>query len=176
MKTDVPVPLAKCAFDDPATRHAHERARRKAVVSLLTRIAVWLILLIVATVVESDSQLIEGTASFLLIPTVFLWVGPAKALVWMRSVENVLKSFPWQRCSVVRRHDAQVRTGTGVQLRLGDFDNESLVTPVMAARTWRRRKRWSGKLEDAAWFAGSPDRGGIIARPGGHGVMTLQCQ
>ncbi|MFG2137665.1 hypothetical protein [Streptomyces sp. NPDC048650] len=172
MKTDIPVPLTKCAFDDPATRHAHERARRKALRSVLLRVGVWLALLVVAKVVESDSQLIEGTAAFLLIPAVFLPLGPAKALLWMRSVEGVLRSFPWQHCAVLRSQDAR----TAVQLRLADGADEAFLTPVMAARTWRRRKRWSGEPEDGAWFAGAPDRGGVIARPGGHGVMTLQCQ
>lgn len=176
MMTDVPVPLAKCAFDDPATRHAHERARRKVLRGALLRIGVWLALLVVAKVVESDSQLIEGTASFLLIPAAFLLVGPARALLWMRTVEGVLRSFPWQRCAVVRSQDARGRTGSAVQLRLAGGDDEAFLTPVMAARTWRRRKRWSGAVEDGAWFAGAPDRGGVIARPGGHGVMTLQCQ
>ncbi|MEU9116704.1 hypothetical protein AB0D04_34380 [Streptomyces sp. NPDC048483] len=182
MKVEVPVPLAKYAFDDPATRHAFERARRRVLISLLVRVGVWLALLVVAKVVETDSQLIEGTAAFLLIPAAFLLVGPAKAVRWMGHVRGVLTSFPWQWCAVVRRKEAKVGAGTGVQLRLGDSGSgsgsgsgsEPDWTPVMAARTWRRRKYWSRELEDGAWFAGDPDRGGVIARPGGHGLMTLR--
>ncbi|MFI9048175.1 hypothetical protein [Streptomyces sp. NPDC053427] len=134
-----------------------------------------------AKVVDTDSQLMEGTAAFLFVPTAFLLVGPAKALRWMVLVQGVLKSFPWQWCAVVRRQDAKVGAGIGVQLGLGDSGNgngngEPDWTPVMAARTWRRRKSWSHELENGAWFAGDPDQGGVIAHPGGHGPMTLQRQ
>ncbi|MCZ1005641.1 hypothetical protein [Streptomyces lydicus] len=180
MKVAIPVPLTKCAYDDPATRDAFERARRGVLINLLVRAGVWLALLVVAKVVETDSQLVEGTAAFLLVPAAFLLVGPAKAVRWMGLVQGVLKSFPWQRCEVVRRQDAKVGAGTGVQLGLGGSggsgSGEPDWTPVMAARTWRRRTRWSPELEGDAWFAGAPDQGGVIARPGGHGLMTLRPQ
>jgi hypothetical protein len=169
--------LAKCAFDDPATRQAYKKARRSALVSLFSRVGVFLALLIVAKVFkEEETQLVPGLASFLLIPAAFLLAGPAKALRWLRSVESVLRSHPWRYCSAVGRRDAKVDAGTAVQLRLGDEGSDEDRTPVLAARTWRRRTRWSGEFEHGAWFAGNPDRGGVLALPGGHGLMTLHRQ
>ncbi|MET9516913.1 hypothetical protein [Streptomyces sp. NPDC002994] len=173
----VPLPLAKCAFDDPATRQAYEKARRRARVSLLIRVAVFLALLIVATAFKGEeTQLVSGTASFLLIPTAFLLAGPAKTLHWLRAVESVLKSSPWRYCSVVRRQDAKVGASTAVQLRLGDGNSDEGWSPVLAARTSRRRTRWSGQFEHGAWFAGNSDRGGVLALPGGQRLMTLHRQ
>ncbi|MBT2490896.1 hypothetical protein J7E96_20730 [Streptomyces sp. ISL-96] len=182
----VPLPLAECAFDDPATRQGFEKVRRRARISLLIRVAVWLGLLIVATAFkEEETQLVSGAASFLLIPTAFLLPAPGRALLWLRAVEKVLKSHPWRYCSAVRRPDAKVSAGTAVQLRFGDGgdggdagDGRNGVgdegwTPVLAAGTWRLRKRWSKELEYGAWFAGNPGRGGVLALPGGHRLMTL---
>ncbi|MBT2504800.1 hypothetical protein J7I98_02600 [Streptomyces sp. ISL-98] len=143
----------------------------------MIRVAVFLALLIVAKAFkEEETQLVSGTASFLLIPAAFLLAGPAKALRWLRAVESVLKSGPWRYCSAVRRPDAKAGAGTAVQLRLGDGGDDADWTPVLAARTWRRRTRWSGEFEHGAWFAGNADRGGVIALPGGHGLMTLHRQ
>ncbi|MEV8308884.1 hypothetical protein AB0P36_16410 [Streptomyces flavidovirens] len=173
----VPLPLAECAFGDPATRQAYEKARRRVLVSLLIRVAVFLSLLIVATAFkDEETQLVSGTASLLLIPAAFLLAGPAKALHWLRAVESVLKSQPWRHCSAVGRPDVKVGAGKAVQLRLGDGGSDEEWTPVLAARTWRRRTRWSAELEHGAWFAGHADRGGVIALPGGHGFMTLHRQ
>ncbi|MET9513050.1 hypothetical protein ABZX62_32150 [Streptomyces flavidovirens] len=173
----VPLPLAKCAFDDPATRRAYEKVRRRARVSLWIRVAVFLALLIVAKAFkEEETQLVSGTASFLLIPTAFLLAGPAKRLHWLRAVGSVLKSRPWMYCSAVRRPDAKVYAGTAVQLRFDDRRSDEGETPVLAARTWRRRRRWSGEFEHGAWFAGSPDDGGVLALPGGQRLMTLHRQ
>ncbi len=171
------LPLAKCAFDDLATRQAFRKARRRARISLLVMVAVWLALLIVARAFkDEETQLVSGTASLLLIPVAFLLAGPAKALRWLRVVESVLKSHPWRYCSVVRRPDVKVRAGTAVQLGLGDGGRDEDWTPVLAASTWRRRARWSGEYEHGAWFAGNADRGGVIALPGGRRLMTLHRQ
>ncbi|MBT2395184.1 hypothetical protein [Streptomyces sp. ISL-100] len=76
----VPLPLAECAFDDPATRQAFEgptQCSRQP----LDQSGVFLALLIVAKAfTEEETHLVSGTASFLLIPAAFLLAGPAKAL------------------------------------------------------------------------------------------------
>lgn len=116
MKTAIPVPLSKCAFDDPATRRTYARVRRRVLISLLCRVGTWFALLVVAKVVETDSQLLEGTAAFLLIPGAFLPVGPAKRLLWMNSLDSALKSYPWQHCVATCQDGARVDSGTPVQV------------------------------------------------------------
>ncbi|WP_328501395.1 hypothetical protein OG828_14800 [Streptomyces sp. NBC_00457] len=174
MKTDVPVPVVKCAFDDPGTRLMHERVRRRALVNLLFRAVGWIALLIVARTVETDAQLVEGTASFLLIPTAFLLSGPARKLRWLRSIEPMLRSFPWQHCVVTRDQGTQVSRGTGVRVGLGADAGDKEWSGIMSARTWRRRRPRSRQLEDGVWFAGGLDRGGVVAKPGGEVLMTVQ--
>jgi hypothetical protein len=133
-----------------------------------------MVLLIVARTVETDTQLVEGTASFLLIPTAFLLSGPARKLHWLRSTETALRSFPWQHCVVAREQGAQVSSGAAVRVGLGADAGDERWSETMAARTWRLRRPGQGQLEDAAWFAGDPDRGGVVARPGGQILATVQ--
>lgn len=184
MKVAVPLPLAKVAFDDPGTRQTYERAKRKAVINLLIRAAVWLALLIVATRgPDDDAQLVRGLGSFLFMVWSFFLIGPAKAVRWYVAVGQVLRSGPWQYGIAVRKPDVKVGAGTAVEVRIGVAEGDVAVgsddagaaykIPVLAARTWRRRKGWVVDLEQAAWFVGNPERGGVIALPGGHGFMTL---
>ncbi len=178
MKTDVPVPMAKCAFDDPGTRRICERARRRALINLLVRAGVCLALLVVARTVETDGQHVEGAASFFLMPAAFLLVGPARKWHWLRAVETVLRSRPWQHCVVAREQGARVSSGTAVRVGLGtDVGDEywsEYWSATMAARTWRLRRPRAGQLEDGAWFAGDPDRVGVVARPGGQVLVIVQ--
>ncbi len=174
MKTDAPVPMGKRAFDDPGTRLTCERARRRALINLAVRAGVWMALLIAARTVETDAQLVEGMASFLLIPTAFLLAGPAKKLRWLRTVEAVLRSCPWQYCVVAREQGVPVNSGAGVRVQLDAHTAEEPRSATMAARTWRIRRPKPGRLEKAAWFAGDLDRGGVIAMSGGHVLGTVQ--
>ena len=174
MKTQAPVPMTKCAFDDPGTHDTYERLRRNALISLLVRLAGWVALLIVACTVETDAQLVEGAASFLLIPTAFLLAPPAKKLRRLRSVETVLRSFHWQRCAVVREQDAGRSNGAGVRVGLADDGGHERWSGTLSARTWRLRRPRSKQLQDAAWFAGDLDRGGVIARSGGQVLMIVR--
>ncbi|MFJ9131337.1 hypothetical protein ACIRJS_45420 [Streptomyces sp. NPDC102340] len=187
MKVTVALPLSKVAFDDPGTRRAYERARKRAVVNLSIRGVVWLGLLLVATLgPDDDSQLVRGFGSFTFMVWSFFLIGPAKAVRWYLAVGQVLKSGPWQYGVAVRRPDVKVGAGTAVEVRIGlsgevaDSTGAAgqatgkVATPVFAARTWRRRRRWVQDLEEGAWFVGDPERVGVIALPGGHEFMTLQ--
>ncbi|WP_158714631.1 hypothetical protein [Streptomyces sp. NRRL S-474] len=174
MKTDPAVPMTKCAFDDQETRLTFGRTRRRALINLWVRAGGWIGLLIVARTVETDAQLIEGAASFLLIPTAFLLAGPAKKLRWLRTVEAVLRSCPWQYCVVAREQGVPVNSGAGVRVQLDAHTAEEPRSATMAARTWRIRRPKPGRLEKAAWFAGDLDRGGVIAMSGGHVLGTVQ--
>jgi hypothetical protein len=174
MKTDAPVPMTKCAFDDAGTRRTCERARQRALIDLLVRVAGWTALLIVSRTVETDAQLVEGAASLLLIPTAFLLAAPAKKLRWLRTVETVLRSFPWQHCVLVREQDAQVRGGAAVRVGLYSDGGDERWSAALAARTWRLRRPRPRQFEAAAWFAGDLDRGGVVARSGGQVLVTVQ--
>ncbi|GGY48849.1 hypothetical protein GCM10010384_63890 [Streptomyces djakartensis] len=173
MKTEATVPMAKLAFDDPGTRRMFERSRRRALMNLLVRAGGWTALLIVARTVETNAQLIEGAASFLLIPTAFLLAGPARKLRWLRAIETALRSFPWQHCVVAPEQGSQVGAGTAVRVGLGAAGDEHQ-SASMAARTWRLRRPRAKQLENGAWFAGDLDRGGVIARPGGQVLVSVQ--
>jgi len=166
--------MAKYAYDDPETRHTCERARQRSLTNLLVRLAGWISLLIVACLVETDAQLVEGAASFLLIPTAFLLAAPAKKLRWLRTVETVMRSFPWQHCVLVHEQDAQVRNGTAVRVRLHPGRGDERRSAPLVARTWRLRRPRPRQLEAAAWFAGDPDRGGVVAGSGGQVLVTVQ--
>jgi hypothetical protein len=37
-----------------------------------------------------------------------------------------------------------------------------------------QRRRWTGAMEQGAWFAGDPEFDGVIAVPGGRDLMTLE--
>jgi hypothetical protein len=174
VKTNTSVPLSSCAFDDAATRRTYERMRRRALVSLLCRVGIWFALLVVAKVVETDSQLVEGAASFLLIPSALLLIGPGRRLRWMISVGRVLKSCPWQRCDVTCPDGVRSDSGTPVRVRFFGGNDEVLSESVMTARTWRVRRPRAGLLSDGVWFAGDPTRGGVIARAGGYVLMSVQ--
>lgn len=174
MKTESRLPLAKCAYDDPVTRGACERIRRRARISLLCRVGGWLAVVVVAIAVETDAQLVEGLASFLTIPGAFLLAGPAKVLRWMSAVEVVLKSHPWQHCVVTAEREVRSTNGTPVQLDVVDQSGDTRGSSVMAARTWRLGKPRAGLLTDGAWFAGDPQRGGVIAWAGGRPLATVR--
>ncbi|MGW8555646.1 hypothetical protein [Streptomyces tubercidicus] len=174
MKSDIPLPLAKCAFDDPATLSAYQRERRKALINLAVMLGVWVALLIVAKCVESDAQLIEGLAAFLLIPMSLLLLAPPIRLIWLYVFKNtVLVARPWQRCEVIRRRDVKVAKGFAVEVRLVGEGDELSKSLVMGAFTGHWCNRWSKKLEEGTWFAGTPELGGVIARPGGQVLMKV---
>jgi hypothetical protein len=44
----------------------------------------------------------------------------------------------------------------------------------MRARNPLRWNRWDAAMESGAWFAGDPAFGGVIALPGGRGLMALE--
>ncbi|MBT2413100.1 hypothetical protein J7I94_21480 [Streptomyces sp. ISL-12] len=174
MKADVTAPVGACALDDPVTRRTYQRSRRLAVLSVCWRVGVWLALVVVATTVETDEQLVEGLASFLTIPGAFLLVAPARRLRWTISVGRVLESYPWQRCHVDPDDETRTAQGTAVVLRVVGDDGEALATSAMTVSTWRLRRPRSKALTGADWFAGRLERGGVLARSGGRVVMSAR--
>lgn len=174
MKIAAPVPSSGYAFDDDATRRAYERARRGTLIALLFRVAAWFALLVVAQAVETEEQLLEGAAAFLLVPASLLLIGPGRRLLWMISVGRVLRSYPWQQCGVTRCDGMRPDGGTPVQVQVLGADGAATSASVMTARTWRMRRPQPGLLAEGAWFAGDLARGGVIAGPGGRVLMGVR--
>ncbi|MFD7297914.1 hypothetical protein ACFV9W_31910 [Streptomyces sp. NPDC059897] len=195
MKATVPLPMCKVAFDDPGTRQAFERAKRRALSNLLIRGVVWFVLLGVATLgPEEETQLVQGVASFGVMVWSFFLIGPANSVRWYAMVGRVLKSGPWQNAVAVVRPDVKVGAGPAVELRVGSTGagagvvgegqvsavpasataTAKTTAPIFAVRAPRRHRRRVSELENGAWFVGEPGRAGVISEPGGDRFMVLQ--
>ncbi|NBE51970.1 hypothetical protein [Streptomyces boluensis] len=187
VKSAVPLPLAKHAFDDPATQQLWSKSFRVTLTNLLIRAAIWLACLGTAIVGpdRDGAQLVTGVASFLSMITAFLLLGPARKLQWLLAVSRVLKSGPWRTCTAVRVPDAKVPVGIPVQVQVGSEEDAegaedagdgavSKGQRLLAARTWRRRVPWSDELGRQAWVVhDDPSLPGVLARPGGFDFVTL---
>ncbi|MFF3496743.1 hypothetical protein ACFYWS_36010 [Streptomyces sp. NPDC002795] len=201
MKATAPLPLSKVAFDDPGTRQVYERAKRRALRSLLIRGVVWCVLLGVATLgPDEETQLVQGVASFGVMVWSFFLIGPANSVRWYAMVGRVLKSGPWQNAVAVVRPDVKVGAGPAVELQVGSAGagagagagggvvgdgqvsavpasttaTAKTTAPIFAVRAPRRHRRRVSELEQGAWFVGEPDWVGVISEPGGDRFMVLQ--
>ncbi|MFM9370774.1 hypothetical protein [Streptomyces sp. Da 82-17] len=180
MKTQVPLPMTKYAYDDPATREAWSRAKRLTLVNFLVRAVIWVGLLVTAMVGpdRDGSQVVTGLAAFLSMITAFLLIRPARKLQWLLVVGRVLKSGPWRPVTAVRRPAVKVASGLPVELLPGAAEADEQVGKeprVVAARTWRRRVPWSDEASQECWIVTSEDPRlpSVLARPGGTDLVTL---
>jgi hypothetical protein len=109
------------------------------------------------------------------------------ALARLRRARAVLEAYPWRPIPAVRRVTGTKESqGVPVQFRLPDGeapgsdenayvdDDGSLWSQTMAARSPLRWNRWDESMTHGAWYAGDPGLGGVLALPGGHGLMTVQ--
>ncbi|MDQ8702868.1 hypothetical protein RCO28_10250 [Streptomyces sp. LHD-70] len=191
MKTQVPLPLAKYAFDDAATRELWSKSFRLTLVNFLVRSVIWVALLVTAMVGpdRDGSQTVTGLAAFLSMITAFLLIRPARKLQWTLLVARVLKSGPWRGVTAVRRADVKLPSGVAVELLFGDGDGDGdgedaedaadgpvgKESRVVAARTWRRRVPWPDEASQKCWVVTSEDPRlpSVLARPGGFDPLTL---
>ncbi|MBT2504801.1 hypothetical protein J7I98_02605 [Streptomyces sp. ISL-98] len=116
---------------------------------------------------------IAGFVCVIAAPLIFALVlysfGPVLRL---RRIRKVLREYPWEYRSSVRPcHDVKDTMALVVQLKA---DADSDWSKTMRAVNPLRRKRWTGAMEQGAWFAGDPEFGGVIAVPGGRDLMTLE--
>lgn len=173
------VPTATVAFAHAGTRHAWELTRRRVV----RRLWVWSTLLLVALVAGialtvatgSADQPLRSAGPAVVVATLFGYVlaldACLGALSRLRRARAVLEAFPWRPLWGAQRVAGAEPTGVAVQLRSapdGDW------TPGLSARDPLRWNRWNAALEQGAWFAGDVGLGGVLALPGGHGLMTVQ--
>ncbi|MFC7303473.1 hypothetical protein ACFQVC_04490 [Streptomyces monticola] len=188
MTSAVQVPPDKCAFDDPQTRRNWQRARLRAG-AVLPLVVILLLATVTVMGLLGDRQgtepmwmRIAGFACLVAAPFIFAFalysVGPVLRL---RRIRKVLRAYPWEYVTAVRRCPGVKDTmALPVQLRNAtDGSDGGDGTDGGWSRTMRavnplQRKRWTGALEDGAWFAGDPEFGGVLAEPGGRELMTLE--
>ncbi|MGR8009781.1 hypothetical protein [Streptomyces hypolithicus] len=93
------------------------------------------------------------------------------ALLRLRRMRKVMRLYAWELRGAARRLSQKQPDGVPVQLRTGPGDDDW--SEPMRARNPLRWNRWSAEMENGAWFAGDPAFGGVIALPGGGGLMSL---
>lgn len=193
MEPEPQTPLAKVAFDHSETRAAWEKAYRR----VKARLGLWTALFVAAVVVgivltpsnttagrgnNSLGAAISGLAVLVYLITLYSSCG---ALSRLRMVREVLRAYPWQPLPGARKlPGTKEATGVVVQFRLPDdaeteeedryVDGEGTWTQSMCARNPLRWNRWDVAMESGAWFAGDPERSGVLALPGGDGFMTVR--
>ncbi|MBT2397840.1 hypothetical protein J7E96_20740 [Streptomyces sp. ISL-96] len=107
-------------------------------------------------------------APFAFAMALYSW-GPVLRL---RKIRKVLREYPWEhRASVRPCNDVKDVMALPVRLKA---DADGAWSKTMRAVNPLRRKRWTGEMEESAWFAGDPEFGGVIAVPGGSEFMTLE--
>ncbi|MFF4525599.1 hypothetical protein [Streptomyces bluensis] len=168
------LPTTSCAFDDPVTRSSLQEAWRRALIRFAVWVAVWVLLLVVVGVTRDSGMETVQTVAVILALIGLRPLGlSALSLRCLQGIEAVLRIRPWQFHGPVRRVPrVRGRGGVPVQIRIGE--GEDGWAPVMVARAPFRSRRWMGEMENGAWFAGDLDRGGVLALPGGRGLMAVR--
>ncbi|MGW0550017.1 hypothetical protein [Streptomyces altiplanensis] len=171
------MPLIKCAFDDPGTRTAWRRARRRVVGRFIACLIVSLALLVLLSLYATDTKKGGlaglGIALFLglVVPCMlYVYIG---SLLRLRRIRRVLRSYPWELRAAARKHPHVSESyGVAAQVKTGNGDDDW--SPAMLSRNPLRWNRWDTAMESGAWFAGDPAFGGVVALPGGSGLMTFE--
>ncbi|MDI3384891.1 hypothetical protein QIS99_01470 [Streptomyces sp. B-S-A8] len=179
MPSAVQVPPDKCAFDHAATRRNWQRARLRAGAMLPLVVLLLLATLTVMGLLGDRHgsppmwMRIAGFVCLVAAPFVFAAalysLGPVLRL---RRIRRVLREYPWEYRAAVRPcPGVKDVMALPVQLRT---EPGGAWSKAMRAINPLQRKRWSGAMEQGAWFAGDPEFGGVIAEPGGRELMTLE--
>ncbi|RII14795.1 hypothetical protein DSC45_20790 [Streptomyces sp. YIM 130001] len=173
------IPPDQCAFEHGPTRETWQRMRLRAgaavplVVLLLLATVTVMGLLGNRTGSEPMWMRIAGFVCLVAAPFIFALalysLGPILRLWRMR---RILRVYPWQYCAAVRPSPG-VRDVMALPVHL-QVEPDGEWSPPMRAVNPVQRKRWTGVMEQGAWFAGDPDFGGVIAEPGGRELMTVQ--
>ncbi|RFU83109.1 hypothetical protein DY218_29420 [Streptomyces triticagri] len=173
------IPPDQCAFDHGPTRETWQRMRLRAgaavplVVLLLLGTVTVMGLLGVRTGGEPMWMRIGGLVCLVAAPFVFVLalysLGP---ILRLRRMRRILRVYPWQYCAAVRPCPG-VRDVMALPVQLQAEEGGEWSHPMRAVNPVQR-KRWTGAMEQGAWFAGDPDFGGVIAEPGGRELMTVE--
>jgi hypothetical protein len=188
------------AFDHPETRAAWERTRRRVRGRFLLWTLIFVVLLVLSAALSEPSvdsgyrrggtsgpwPMVSGLALLWYLCVLYASLG---ALSRLKKARSVLEAYPWQQFPAVRKAGRE-STGVLVQLPLADAApgggglrkdrpggaaaDGGQWTPTMCARDPRRWNIWDERMERGAWFAGDPGKWGVLALPGGEGMMTVQ--
>ena len=191
------LPLTEVAFDAPGTQAAWKATRRRVVLKLWLWSALFVAALALSGVLaevrwddgnargdNSVGGLIGGVAVLAYPFALYTCCG---ALSRLRKARSILEAYPWRSLPAVRKlSGTKEAMGVPVQFRLPDGeepgggestyvdDDGSVWSQSMAARNPLRWNRWDESMERGAWFAGGVEIGGVLALPGGSGLMTVQ--
>ncbi|MEB8342681.1 hypothetical protein [Streptomyces endophyticus] len=187
------LPLAKCAFDDPATRDAWTRTRRTVRVRLTLWTVFWVGSFIVLSLLDgfgviglSDVHFkarwggdggtllgLVGAVPFLVyLCQLYLYVVSLRSL---KRIRRVLERRPWRLVSAVRKqHQVTDPSGVPVRLRIGAEGARNEWSHVMSASGVPRKRRWPEAMEHGAWHAGDNWGPGVLALPGGENLMEVR--
>ncbi|WP_139140785.1 hypothetical protein [Streptomyces abyssalis] len=195
------VPLTRVAFDDEGTQAAWTATHRRIKHKLWLWSALFAAAVVVAIVIapsdasvdfrgrargdSSASGVIGGLAVLAYVFALYTCCG---ALSRLRKARSILEAYPWRSFPAVRKlSGTKEATGVPVQFRLSDDaaadaadenayvdDDGSTWSQSMSARNPLRWNRWDESMERGAWYAGDVELGGVLALPGGSGLMTVQ--
>ncbi|MFR9755167.1 hypothetical protein [Streptomyces sp. TR06-5] len=183
------VPPHPTAFGHPETRVAWERTRNRIRLRFCLWTVVFVALLALSSIMNAaasveyarggSNQLAPMIGALAVLWYPFALYSCLRALSRLKKARRVLEAFPWQPLSRVRK-SGRDSEGFSIHLPLGaalsgpDQEENGTVSPTMVARDPRRWTRWDERVERGAWFAGDPSRWGVLAVPGGTGLMTVQ--
>lgn len=194
--------VTETAFDHPGTQAAWKAAHRRVVLKLWLYSVLFVAASVVAIVIAPSDSSVEihagrgrgdssaagviGGLAVLAYP--FALYTCCGALSRLRKARSILQAYPWRPLPAVRRlSGTREATGVPVQFRLPDEaaadgaddnayvdDDGSVWSQSMSARNPLRWNRWDESMERGAWYAGDAGLGGVLALPGGSGLMTVQ--
>ncbi|MFJ8932461.1 hypothetical protein ACIRLA_38390 [Streptomyces sp. NPDC102364] len=187
------LPLTKCAFDDPATRTAWTKTRRKVRARLTLWAVFWVGSFVALSVLDgfgviglSDVRFkgrrggsggnllgMVGAVVFLVyLCQLYLYVVSLRSLKRMR---RVLERHPWRIVSAVRRQPRVTDpSGVPVRLRIGVEGARNEWSDLMSASGVLRKRRWPEAMEHGVWHAGDDWGPGVLALPGGENLMEVR--
>ncbi|MFJ9178758.1 hypothetical protein [Streptomyces sp. NPDC102360] len=186
-------PLSKYAFDDPDTRSAWTRTRRKVRVRLTLWTAFWSGSFIVLSLLDGFGVIslsevrfearwggdggtllgLVGAVPFLVyLCQLYLYVLSLRSL---KRIRRVLERRPWRLVSAVRKqHQVTDASGVPVRLRIGAEGARNEWSHLMSASGVPRKRRWPEAMENGAWHAGDSWGPGVLALPDGENLMEVR--
>lgn len=179
--------MDKAAFDHPGTRTAWAKARR----AMITRLSLATFLFVASFITLSVLQgfgiialpgsenedggllgLILTLMLFVYLSFLYLHVSALRSL---KRIRRLLETHPWRPIPGAHRHPAlKDASGVPIQLQLSAAAEPVQSDGFMSARGTVHRRRWPEAMEYGAWYAGDVEGHGVLALPGGTGLMEVQ--
>jgi hypothetical protein len=179
------IPAAEQAFGNSKTRAEWRKARRRVTMSLIVWPSLWLLLFAFAIALgeldvfgRSQDDVVGGVGGggFVVFSCVFCM---CLSRLWcLKRIRRVLETHAWRPIPAARRRsDIKDVQGVTVQLCLGgdgaQARGDDEWTELRSARGPIHRRRWPEAMERGAWYAGEATGRGVLALPGGSGLMEV---